>query len=85
MHKIVYTMMAVALSSTAWAGSNFQTLDTNQDGYISPSEAADDAELSSQWSRIDANNDGRVDQAEFSALEIKDEPTDEPVISVPMD
>ncbi len=47
----------------------FAQLDTNRDGNISRSEAQLDPRLSGQWSSLDANGDGRVDQSEFSALE----------------
>jgi Ca2+-binding EF-hand superfamily protein len=60
---------AMALSTSIYAGGDFATYDTNQDGSISAEEAAVDAELSKNWSTIDADENGMVDAAEFSAFE----------------
>jgi Ca2+-binding EF-hand superfamily protein len=59
----------LALSAAAYAGGDFATYDTNQDGSISAEEAAMDADLSKNWSTIDADENGMVDAAEFSAFE----------------
>lgn len=59
----------LALSAAVFAGSDFATYDTNQDGSISAEEAAADPELSKNWSSIDADENGMVDAAEFSAFE----------------
>ena len=48
-------------------GDKFSTLDVNGDGKISKDEAQGD--LKDNWSAADANQDGNVDQAEFSAFE----------------
>jgi Ca2+-binding EF-hand superfamily protein len=58
----------LALSTALYAG-DFASFDTNQDGSISAEEAAMDAELSKNWSTIDADENGMVDAAEFSAFE----------------
>jgi hypothetical protein len=60
---------ALALSTSIYAGGDFATYDTNQDGSISAEEASVDAELSKNWSTIDADENGMVDAAEFSAFE----------------
>lgn len=60
---------ALALSTSIYAGGGFAAYDTNQDGAISAEEAAADAELSKNWSTIDADENGMVDAAEFSAFE----------------
>ena len=64
---------SLMLSSTLFAGDmsrpDFSTLDTNQDGSLSAVEAATDPELSKNWSDIDKDENGVIDQAEFSAFE----------------
>ena len=58
--------------SAASGGSDtdsFARLDQDGDGHISRDEVANDQQLRSQWSRADANNDQRIDRAEFSAFE----------------
>jgi hypothetical protein len=50
--------------------AGFGTLDTNQDGSLSPDEAASDSQLSKSWGDIDADENGAIDQAEFSAFEV---------------
>jgi Ca2+-binding EF-hand superfamily protein len=59
----------LALSAAVYAEGGFDAYDTNQDGSISAEEAAMDAELSKNWSTIDADENGSVDAAEFSAFE----------------
>jgi Ca2+-binding EF-hand superfamily protein len=63
----------LALSTALYAGdtgsSGFSTLDTNQDGSISADEAAASPDLSKNWSAVDADENGAVDAAEFSAFE----------------
>ena len=49
-------------SSTAFA-----RLDTNHDRKLSAAEAAADPKVQGMWKKLDANNDGTVSQAEFSA------------------
>ena len=64
---------SLMLSSALFAGDmsrpDFTTLDTNQDGSLSAVEAASDPELSKNWSDIDKDENGVIDQAEFSAFE----------------
>ncbi len=66
---IIGMFSGLALSTAIYAGSDFATLDTNQDGSISAEEASADPELSQNWSTIDADENGMVDAAEFSAFE----------------
>ncbi|MEW8027376.1 MAG: hypothetical protein AB2792_12485 [Candidatus Thiodiazotropha sp.] len=51
----------------------FIKLDRNADGFISAEESIVSEALYENWSTADANNDGRVDTAEFSAFEINSE------------
>jgi hypothetical protein len=60
---------SLLLSTAAFAGADFSTLDANQDGSLSAEEAAVDVDLSSNWSDIDKDENGMIDQAEFSAFE----------------
>ena len=73
MNKTLIPVLALLFSGAAVAGDDFQSLDTDQDGYISTSEASKSDQLSSNWSKADSNVDGKVDKAEFSALEITDD------------
>jgi sporulation protein YlmC with PRC-barrel domain len=49
----------------------FGSLDVNRDGYLSKDEAVDAPRLIDNWQSADANDDGRLDRAEFSAFEPK--------------
>ncbi|MEZ4599764.1 MAG: hypothetical protein R2940_08245 [Syntrophotaleaceae bacterium] len=67
-------LAAVLFSVTAFAGeesapSTFQTLDVDQDGYISGQEAASSESLNQEFKKVDANQDGKLDEAEFAAFE----------------
>ncbi|MED5524880.1 EF-hand domain-containing protein [Gallaecimonas pentaromativorans] len=61
--------------STAWAEDrpappappSFSSLDSNGDGEISSSEAANDPMLSHMFSRIDTDGSGTLSEAEFKA------------------
>ena len=48
---------------------SFQQLDADGDGYISAQEASGNQTLAGQWRSADRNDDGRLDQSEFSAFE----------------
>ena len=77
--KKLSLMCAVALASFAGlasaqiggsaGGETFSSLDTDQDGVITRSEAAYDSELRSQWSDLDANQDDQLDEGEFARFE----------------
>jgi len=63
----------ITVSGLAWAGADkatFQDLDTNRDGQISLDEAKKAPEVSKGFVRADTNKDGKLDAAEFSALEV---------------
>lgn len=47
----------------------FNKLDTNHDGYISREEARSDRQLSLDWDSADTNQDGKLEESEFSAFE----------------
>lgn len=48
---------------------SFSILDEDGDGYISQQEAQASPDLYQAWPRVDADNDQRIDEAEFSAFE----------------
>lgn len=63
--------------TTAVAGEDaFTALDANADGIISSEEATANETLYKGWESADANQDGSVDAAEFSAFEAKMVPED---------
>ena len=62
---------SVAFSVTAGEQDAFAQLDKDGDGYITALEAEAGKMLKEGWAAKDANGDGKVDQAEFSALEMK--------------
>jgi len=83
MKKHVLTALALMMvAGLAWAGSgkvSFKDLDTNHDGKISREEANKSPDVSSKFTQADANKDGKLDAAEFAALETmptKDMPKD---------
>ena len=62
----------MTVSGLAWAGSgkvSFQDLDTNHDGQITLDEAKKAPEVKDKFTEADANKDGKLDAAEFAALE----------------
>jgi Ca2+-binding EF-hand superfamily protein len=73
MKKHLLTALALmTVSGFAWAGSgkvSFQDLDTNRDGQISLEEAKKAPEISKKFVQADTNQDGKLDAAEFAALE----------------
>lgn len=76
MKKQITTIACVCAftAGTAMAGeqaSKFKKLDTNQDGYISATEASANETLRKQWKAIDQDGNNRIDQSEFSALELE--------------
>lgn len=64
---------SLVLSTALFAGEqskvDFSSLDQDGDGTLSAVEASTDPELSSKWSEIDKDENGVIDEAEFSAFE----------------
>ncbi len=63
---------SLALSTAVFAAEgtvDFGTLDVNQDGTLSAEEAGANPELSQNWSEIDKDENGVIEEAEFSAFE----------------
>jgi len=72
--KLALTALALLVSSVAVAGDQtlYKDLDADQDGKINPEEAAALPALNDQWTVLDANADGMLDQAEFAKMEVKE-------------
>lgn len=49
----------------------YNTLDSNDDGYVSQEEGAALEGLTETWEIIDVNQDGQLDAAEFAKFEIR--------------
>jgi len=56
----------------------FNKLDSNHDGYISQQEAKADKKLTDDWSQVDKNKNGEIDESEFSAFEESQQPQQMP-------
>ena len=59
-------LIALASSSAAFAGSDFNTLDVDGNGAISQAEASVDAKLMSIFSELDTDQNGELSKEEFS-------------------
>lgn len=66
---LISTCSMAALAANMDSDAGFQALDQNKDGQLSAGEASNDKTLSENWSKIDTDNSGTVDRAEFSAFE----------------
>lgn len=66
---ILAAAVAFGLSSLAMAGDgrSFQSLDSNNDGYVTRDEIPADHELAASFSSYDTDGDGRLNQSEFDA------------------
>ena len=74
--KTAMALVAAGFFTAAVAGEDaFIKLDVNEDGYISAQEAVADETLHQRWETTDANQDGQIDAAEFSAFEAMDPST----------
>lgn len=70
--QLATALTLIAVTGIAWAESgnvSFQNLDANRDGQISLDEAKKSSTVSKNFSQVDINNDGKLDAAEFAALE----------------
>ncbi|MFP3426496.1 calmodulin [Pseudoalteromonas sp. SIMBA_162] len=59
-------LIALASSSAAFAGSDFNTLDVDGNGAISQAEASVDAKLMSMFSELDTDQNDELSKEEFS-------------------
>jgi Ca2+-binding EF-hand superfamily protein len=68
--KVLLAAFVCSVSSTVFAGdATYRALDENKDGYVSPEEAEAIPTLAEQWEKVDVNEDGKIDAAEFSSFE----------------
>ncbi|XQF93435.1 calmodulin [Pseudoalteromonas espejiana] len=58
-------LMALASSSAAFAVTDFDTLDKDSSGALSPLEASADAELMSQFSKLDTDKNNELSKSEY--------------------
>jgi hypothetical protein len=68
---MVAALCMLSISAFAAAGStlpSFEILDADQNGFISTDEAASCEGLIEDFATIDANQDGKLDQAEYAAF-----------------
>ncbi|MCU7802051.1 MAG: EF-hand domain-containing protein [Candidatus Thiodiazotropha sp. (ex Lucinoma annulata)] len=71
MKQALVALVAGGFFTVACAGEDqFTKLDANADGYISAEESVVSEQLYQAWSATDANDDGKIDAAEFSAFEV---------------
>ncbi|KAF7764205.1 hypothetical protein PCIT_b0138 [Pseudoalteromonas citrea] len=59
---LIVGTLTVAYSATA---ADFTTLDTDKDGFISQSEAAQSASIRKAFELLDTNKDGKLSEKEF--------------------
>lgn len=85
-YKYTASVLAACLSSAAFAtgsgsavdgtgytsSTDFKTLDKNQDGKLNSTELEAQPALKEDLARIDSNNDGVIDRAEFSMFETQE-------------
>ncbi len=62
--------LAQPVAGEQTAGTDFKTLDRDQDGFISEQEAHGNTALIEVWAASDTNQDGQIDMIEFGAMEI---------------
>ncbi|MCW8902135.1 MULTISPECIES: hypothetical protein [Sedimenticola] len=74
----VITMLSAATYAADMNTVQFESLDQNQDGQLTAEEAARDATVSENWTTIDKDANGAIDQAEFSAFESMMDKGDKP-------
>ena len=71
LQKLTLAALAMLVAGGAAADEGmYRNLDANQDGAISPEEAAAMPGLNDKWTKLDANADGKLDEAEFAKMEV---------------
>ncbi len=80
--KTLYSLITTAAFCTAMfaqtAGANpavelFKKLDADGNGVLTPREAEANADIAENFEDSDDNNDGKLDMAEFQAMDVTDE------------
>jgi len=71
---ILSTVFTTLISTTALADNSavipFDELDANKDNGLSAAEAGALPEISAQWDTLDADADGQLSRAEFTAYQM---------------
>ncbi len=68
--ELLFATLAVVVSGAVYADTTFNQLDADKDGAISKAEAASAPALNDLWDTYDSNEDGKLDEAEFSRFEV---------------
>lgn len=70
MHRRTAIAAMILLSSGgAMAATDFDSLDSDKSGALSPEEASQMPGLMDRWRELDVNDDGRLDMVEFAVIE----------------
>ena len=82
LYAVICTLL-IAVSTTYAAEKSaeknmFKDLDKDRSGTISQKEASKQKQLSKNWASYDTNQDGQLDESEFSAFEAVLQETSEP-------
>ena len=62
-------LVALTANATDPQKGQFDVLDLNRDGQLTPSEVKESSTLSNQWTAIDQDENGTINRVEFSAFE----------------
>ncbi len=81
--KILTTLCGMLLSNVAVSGDVYTSLDADQNGVISQSEAAAMPELNDRWKDLDVDANGELTVEEFAQFEIVEIPV--PAVQEPLD
>jgi len=68
-HLGIYYFLAVYLEDEEEIAENFQSLDTDHDGFISREDAKKIPDLIRVFERFDTDHDGRLSHVDFEAYE----------------
>lgn len=74
-HLLAVLAFTVA-AGAAHADGTFSKIDTDSSGTISKEEAAALPALTDQWTNLDSNMDGALDEAEFAKFELEAAPSE---------
>jgi Ca2+-binding EF-hand superfamily protein len=61
-------LSGIALASSESQLPSFETLDTNEDGYVTKEEAQEVKKLMDEFELADLNNDNMLDKTEYASI-----------------
>jgi len=64
--------LGVVTALSAGSVRTFEEMDVNSDGYLSIGEAVLETSITTNWPRVDTDENGLIDISEFSAFESVD-------------